>query len=158
MARIDYSDTSKASDRTREILDKNRNANIFRILDRLSRSLDDRRNLKHESIVNSINDIIQARYSASDLSIGSVAEALGMSDAYICRIYKQYTSHTILDTIVRMRMQKARELLKNSGDPVTLIAEKCGFANSTYFYTAFKAANGVTPSDYRKNHQAEGNQ
>src|ERR1700675_3453048 len=32
MARIDYSDPAKASDRTREILDKNRNANIFRMM------------------------------------------------------------------------------------------------------------------------------
>jgi alkylhydroperoxidase family enzyme len=32
MARINYSDPSKASDRTREILDKNRNANIFRMM------------------------------------------------------------------------------------------------------------------------------
>lgn len=32
MARIEYSDPSKASDRTREILDKNRNANIFRMM------------------------------------------------------------------------------------------------------------------------------
>jgi len=32
MARIDYCDTSKSSDRTREILDKNRNANIFRMM------------------------------------------------------------------------------------------------------------------------------
>ncbi|MEK9279925.1 MULTISPECIES: carboxymuconolactone decarboxylase family protein [unclassified Bradyrhizobium] len=32
MARIDYSDPSKASDRTREILDKNRHANIFRMM------------------------------------------------------------------------------------------------------------------------------
>ena len=32
MARIDYCDTSKSSERTREILDKNRNANIFRMM------------------------------------------------------------------------------------------------------------------------------
>jgi alkylhydroperoxidase family enzyme len=32
MARIEYSDRSKASDRTRDILDKNRNANIFRMM------------------------------------------------------------------------------------------------------------------------------
>src|SRR5471032_2907417 len=32
MARIDYCDTSKASDRTRELLGKNRNANIFRMM------------------------------------------------------------------------------------------------------------------------------
>src|SRR5215475_11908643 len=32
MARIEYSDPAKASDRTREILDKNRNANIFRMM------------------------------------------------------------------------------------------------------------------------------
>src|SRR6266566_3396867 len=32
MARIDYSDTAKANDRTRELLTKNRNANIFRMM------------------------------------------------------------------------------------------------------------------------------
>jgi len=32
MARIDYCDPANASDRTREILDKNRNANIFRMM------------------------------------------------------------------------------------------------------------------------------
>ena len=32
MARIDYSDSAKASERTRDILDKNRNANIFRMM------------------------------------------------------------------------------------------------------------------------------
>lgn len=32
MARIDYSDPAKASDRTRDILGKNRNANIFRMM------------------------------------------------------------------------------------------------------------------------------
>ena len=32
MARIDYCDTSKSNERTREILDKNRNANIFRMM------------------------------------------------------------------------------------------------------------------------------
>ncbi len=32
MARIDYCDTSKSNERTREILGKNRNANIFRMM------------------------------------------------------------------------------------------------------------------------------
>jgi two-component system response regulator YesN len=127
------------------------NGNIFAIFDRLSRALDEKRTLRHDTIVNSINDIIQARYASPDLSISSIAEALGMSDAYICRIYKQLTLHTILEMIVHYRMQRARELLKDTDCPITKIAERCGFANSTYFYTAFKSSNGVTPSDYRKN-------
>lgn len=129
------------------------NTSIYAILDRLSRSLEEKKTLKHEQIVNSINEIIQSRYAATDLSISSIADALGMSEAYICRIYKQLTLHTILESIVNIRMRKARELLKDTDCSVSLIAEKSGFANSTYFYTAFKAANGVTPSDYRKNIQ-----
>jgi two-component system, response regulator YesN len=130
------------------------NDNIYRLFDKLSRSLEEKKTLKHEMIVNTINEIIQARYSASDLSIGSIASTLNMSDAYICRVYKQLTLRTILETIVNIRMQRARELLKDSNCAITKIAEKCGFTSSTYFYTAFKAANGVTPSDYRKNIQA----
>src|SRR6266705_2618782 len=40
MARIDYSDPARSSDRTREILDKNRNANIFRMMAHAPRYLE----------------------------------------------------------------------------------------------------------------------
>jgi alkylhydroperoxidase family enzyme len=40
MARIDYSDPAGSSDRTREILDKNRNANIFRMMAHAPRYLE----------------------------------------------------------------------------------------------------------------------
>lgn len=74
-----------------------------------------------------------------------------MSTPYICRLYKQYTLHTILDEIVETRMKKARELLLNTDFSIIEIAEKVGFANSTYFHKSFKTINGVTPNEYRKN-------
>lgn len=126
------------------------NASIYDILDRLNRLLEEKKTQKHELIVRSINDIIQSRFAASNLSISTIADILGVSEAYICRVYKQLTLHTILESIVEVRMKHARELLQKTEYSVSQIAEKCGFSNSTYFYTAFKAANGVTPSDYRK--------
>jgi len=67
------------------------------------------------------------------------------------RIYKQYTLHTVLEDIILMRMGKARELLLVTEDSISDIAGNVGFANSTYFYKAFKQMNGVTPNEYRKN-------
>lgn len=126
---------------------------VFSILDRLGSALEDKKSQKYGSIVANINDFIEQRYAMPDLSISRIAEAMGMSDAYMCRIYKQKTLRTIWDTIVDTRMKKARELLAETDLPVSRVSELCGFLTSTYFYTVFKASNGVTPSEYRKKRQ-----
>ncbi|OGO80347.1 MAG: hypothetical protein A2Y21_07500 [Clostridiales bacterium GWC2_40_7] len=123
---------------------------FYGLFERVEARLNEKKNSKFENIIHRINEIINSEYFKPDLSIDSIAEALGMSSAYICRIYKQYTLHTILDDIVRTRMEKARKLLLETSCSIVEIAEKTGFSNSTYFYKAFKTANGVTPSEYRK--------
>ncbi len=129
------------------------NNKFYDLFLRIENQLEDKRKSKYDNIVNKINSIITTEYLNPGLSIDSIAEELGMSTAYICRLYKQYTLHTILDDIVKIRMEKARELLMNTELSINEIAEKTGYSNTTYFHKAFKTANGVTPSEYRKNNK-----
>ena len=128
-------------------------AGIHAIFDRLGQALEEKRSLKGECVVHSINAIIQEKFDSPDLSVSGIAEAMNLSDAYLCRIYKQHTMRTILETVVNLRMEKARTLLRETREPITAVAEKCGFNNSTYFHTVFKSANGITPSEFRKTAQ-----
>lgn len=127
------------------------NNRFYELFERIEASLDERKKSKYDVVVNKISKIIATQYNSTSLSIDSIAEELGMSTAYICRLYKQNTLHTILDDIVKIRMEKARELLQNSEMSVVEIAEKTGYSNPTYFYKAFKSVNGVTPNEFRKN-------
>ena len=112
---------------------------------------EERKNERHNHIVEKIHEIINSEYNQHTLSVDSIANTLGLSTPHMSRIYKQYTLHTVLEDIILMRMGKARELLLVTEDPISDIANNVGFANSTYFYKAFKQMNGVTPNEYRKN-------
>ena len=52
--------------------------------------------------------------------------------------------------INKIRLEKAIQLIVNTNMPFTEIAEKVGFATSSYFSTAFKQYTGETPTQYKK--------
>lgn len=126
------------------------NNKFYELFEGIERILEEKKNSKHDIIINRVNEIINSKYFDQSLSVDSIADSIGISKAYICRIYKQLTLHTILDDIVKVRMGKARELLLETNCRIEEIAEKVGFSNSSYFYKAFKTVNGVTPSEFRK--------
>ena len=126
------------------------NDRFYKLFDSLCEKLDERKNTKHEEMITGIHKIINNDYANASLSIESIAERLGISPTYMCRLYKQYTMTTILDKIVDVRMDKARMLLLKTAYSVAEIAEETGFTNSSYFYRAFKKYNGTTPNDFRK--------
>ena len=106
--------------------------------------------LRSEQQVEAVNQEIERRFSDPGLSIESIAETLGLSASYTGRIYKQATGRTILERILEVRMEKARQMLKESDAPVAVVSERCGFSSDSYFYKIFKQENGVTPAAYRK--------
>jgi LacI family transcriptional regulator len=63
--------------------------------------------------------------------------------------FKLATGRTPGEAIRARQLQEARRLLSQTRLPVTLIAEKCGFASSSDFARRFRATTGVSPSEYR---------
>ena len=59
---------------------------------------------------------------------------------------------TVNEYVTNARINKARELLVSTEEPVYRIAEQTGLDNYTYFCRLFKHHTGLTPSEYRKNH------
>lgn len=123
---------------------------FYELFDELRNRFDERKNMKHEETVNSINSIIDMGFSNPSLSVESIADSLDISPAYIGRLYKQYTMTTILDKIVKVRMEKAKELLLETKYSITHISEETGYTNSSYFYKTFKKFYGTTPNDFRR--------
>lgn len=127
------------------------NEKFYEIFRSIGAILDSKKNAKHEELVSTINEIINKDYADYELSLNSIADKLEMTPTYLTMLYKRYTLTTILDKIIEVRMEKAREFLVNTDWAIAEISEKIGFNNDTYFYKVFKKMNGVTPADYRKN-------
>ncbi len=93
---------------------------------------------------------IRRSFSSPELSISSIARAVGLSEAYVCRLFHEATGKTVHEYIAECRIERAKELLR-AGRPIkmTEIASRAGFSDANYFAKAFRKATGVAPSEYR---------
>lgn len=87
---------------------------------------------------------------SSDIRIDDIAKFIGVSKAYLQRIFREYTGTTILKTINLVRVERAKQMLMSSNQSVKQIGEQSGFRNNQHFICRFKFTTGVTPSEYRK--------
>lgn len=105
----------------------------------------------YTELMERIEHMIEERFHDAMFSVNDVAEATGYSSTYVGRIYRRCTGTTLSERILKARMDYARMLLMQTDAQVKRISEQSGFADVTYFYKAFKKANGVTPNVYRQN-------
>lgn len=102
-------------------------------------------------------DYIRNNYDDHDLNVNLLADRLNISAAYFGKLFTEFTGSRTLDYILKVRMDKAGELLLSEYEKdIAQIAEAVGYSNSTYFTTAFKKYYGMTPSKYRDFHLAAG--
>lgn len=78
-----------------------------------------------------------------------ITEELGISEAHFCRIFKEYTGYRPFEYMNLIKIQKARELLKNSKLGISEIAKSVGYESHSYFSLLFKRYTGMTPTEYR---------
>lgn len=102
--------------------------------------------------LNTIEEIayyIQNHYS-EEISLQEFSEKFYLSREYISRKFKQYYGENLSDYIVRIRMNKAKELLKFPRLKIYEIAGEIGYQDDKYFRKIFKKMVGMTPNEYRK--------
>lgn len=84
----------------------------------------------------------------------STFEALvGLSYKYISVFFKDNTGLTIKDYQTRLRIQKAMELLGETGLSIGEIATEIGYGDVYYFSRIFKVETGTAPTEFRKNYR-----
>jgi transcriptional regulator GlxA family with amidase domain len=83
------------------------------------------------------------------LSLSVLADQAGMSERSFSRHYAQATGVTPAHAIERLRVEAARRLLSESGQPVKRISQRCGFGSEETMRRSFLRLLAVTPQDYR---------
>ena len=89
------------------------------------------------------------------LRAATLAAVAKMSLPHYFVIFKRCTGSTPIDYFIRLRMERARELLATTSCSVKEIAGFLGYDDPLYFSRVFKAVNQTTPTQYRVTHQAE---
>ncbi|GAA5480828.1 helix-turn-helix transcriptional regulator [Haloferula sargassicola] len=89
-------------------------------------------------------------HHAEPLSPEMVAEVVGYSANYLCRMFRQDTGSSVMEFLTMVRMRRAMELLRSPRYSVKEVARQVGYRNSRYFSRIFQEIRGVTPTQWRQ--------
>ena len=112
---------------------------------------------KTDSIVHSQKDIIKDyidRNYKKDISAKDVAGILGYSDVYFSKVFKQLFDDNFINYLTKIRIDRAKLLLKDISFNIKEVGKSVGYADSNYFTKVFKRSIGMSPSEYRSKHNA----
>ena len=94
-------------------------------------------------------DYMKARWQKT-ISVPDVARACNLSTSHFSSLFKKTTGYAPLDYFLRLKMQRAAQLLDTTTRPLKEIAAETGFSDPLYFSRAFHRIYNVSPSDYRR--------
>jgi AraC-like DNA-binding protein/DNA-binding NarL/FixJ family response regulator len=98
-----------------------------------------------------INAYSGSHFQECNFSVQRVAEQVGLSKNYLTKIYKEATGIGFWEYITNLRMEKAKQLLRQTEDTLAAIAEAVGYSSEYHFCRKFKVFAGLSPGTYRKN-------
>jgi len=82
--------------------------------------------------------------------IDELLQIAHMSRSNLICVFRKATGHPPIEYLLRIRIQKAMQLLRGTSMNITEIAMETGFNDSNYFSRQFKCITGESPSSYRK--------
>lgn len=94
-------------------------------------------------------ELMQANFDEV-LSIQEIAQLVGLSPRQVERLFKRYFSVSPAQYYLRLRLQRAKELLSQTSMTVMQITVACGFSTPSHFSKAYRAYYGHTPREQRK--------
>ena len=99
---------------------------------------------KYQNIVK----YIEENYADQMLNVNMIAEVFDINRSWLSEVFKKKFGEGIAEYIVKYRLEKAKELLKQ-GVMVHKVAEEVGFSSTVVFTRAFKKFEGITPGQYK---------
>jgi AraC family transcriptional regulator len=90
------------------------------------------------------------RQLAGDLSLAALASVVCLSAPHFARLFRNATGSSPHRHVLRMRVQRACELMQHTAMPLTAVAQACGFSSQSHMNEAVVAALGATPGEIRR--------
>ena len=91
---------------------------------------------------------IQNHY-AEDVSLQDIANSASISRSEASRCFQSYLHTSPVNYLLKYRVERSMQLLRDNNMTVEAVALECGFSSSAYFCKIFRAHTGMTPKQYR---------
>ena len=112
--------------------------------------MEQRHETEEKEVIHQACDYIEMHLQDRDLSLQAVSEKVGLSVSYFSQLFKTEKRIGMSNYVTERRIQRAQDMLMNSGLKTEDIALQLGFSTVSYFGQVFKKTTGMTPNAYRK--------
>ncbi|MCR8659893.1 AraC family transcriptional regulator [Paenibacillus endoradicis] len=106
-------------------------------------------NLRQPDVIGQVVRYIEEHYR-HNLSLESIAEQFNYSPGHLSTRFKGETGFSLIEYLIRFRLQHAEELLQCTEAPLRDIAKEVGYSDVYYFSRVFRKYNGQSPIRFRK--------
>lgn len=104
---------------------------------------------RYNSILKNAISYIDEHFADEDISLNTVAKTVNVSANYFSAVFSQETGETFIEYLTKKRMEKAKQLLRQTSMRSGEIAFTVGYSDPRYFSFIFRKNVGCTPRDYR---------
>lgn len=109
---------------------------------------------KERQLIRKVKAFIQD-HTDGDLRLQTLAEYVHLNPIYLSQLFKTETGENFSDYVTRMRMRRAKQLLRETNLKVYDISRLAGYQSPKHFMIVFKKEVGMTPKKYRELEKGE---
>ena len=95
-----------------------------------------------------VKEFVHAKIE-DDLRLRDLAQLVGLSTAHFSEVFRKSMGETPHQFVLRVRVERAKEMLRSSEMRVLDVAVACGFKTQQHFARAFRQLCGTSPTEYR---------
>mgnify|MGYP000966759828 CR=1 FL=1 len=121
---------------------------IIKLLEKIIDCMKNNIKQSQSSTIKNAKKFIQKNYGER-ITLGTVSNYVGFSKTYFSRIFTEETGDNFINYLTNVRIERAKELLKNTDMKIYEICEKVGYPNIEHFSRTFKKIVGVSPLQYK---------
>jgi two-component system, response regulator YesN len=120
-----------------------------RLLDEMVHSFRQRTDRLEADAIHQLKQYILS-HSQEDISLDSLARKVGLSPIYISKVFKEKQGINYIDFLTECRIEKAKELIRDTDKSIKEITFEVGYHDPNYFSKVFKKLCNMSPKEYRK--------
>ena len=109
---------------------------------------EDQKRSHHDEVIIKVQEWLGQHYQ-EEIAIAAIAKQFKLSVRSLNRRFKYATNSSPLQYLQNLRIEHAKELLKQSNLAISEVADMVGYQDASYFTSLFKKVTAVTPIEYR---------
>jgi two-component system response regulator YesN len=129
---------------------------VLNVMTKLAKEIElERISRKNHSVAVQVKSYIDHNYTDPNLSLNQVSELFGVSPKAISNLFREELGDKFIDYLIKVRFTYAKQMLRETDEPIQNVAEKVGYLHVISFHRAFKKLFEITPGEYRNLYRIE---